>query len=364
MIRRLLALMRKEFLAIKNDKKSLFVVIVPPLIQIFLFSFAATLEVKHINLAVFDKDTTPTSSLLIHHLKSSSYVAKLYQVTNNQEMQELIDSQKVLATMIIPDGFAKNLIYGDTQIGIVLDGRHANSAQIAEGYLTSIINSFATTQMQQKLPLSLQTHFLYNPNLNNFWWIVPTLFGTITMIVAMILTALSIARERELGTFDQILVSPLHPFEILLGKLLPALLISTFESTLILFAALYLFHVPILGSLALLYTGVVVFLFSISGIGLFISAISNTQQQAILGSFVFLLPSLLLSGFATPIENMPSWLQPISSFIPLKYYLMLIKGVFLKDISWSESIYLLLPMIVLGLVFISITLLFFKRRVR
>ena len=184
------------------------------------------------------------------------------------------------------------------------------------------------------------------------------------MVVAMILTSLSIAREKELGTFDQLLVSPLRPIEILLGKLLPALIISIAESTIILFVAIHLFGVPLNGSVWMLYLSVVVFLFSMSGIGLFVSAISKTQQQAILGSFVVLLPSFLLSGFATPIENIPEWLQPVTNFIPLKYYLILIKGIFLKDMSFEAALPELLPMLLLGIIFLSGTVIFFKKRIQ
>ncbi|WP_304546154.1 ABC transporter permease [Sulfurimonas microaerophilic] len=364
MIRRLLALIIKEFLAIKNDKKSLFVVIVPPLIQVFIFAFAATLEVKHIDLAVMDKDGSRASLQLIQHLKSSSYIQTLKRVETKEEYEDLIDREKILATLIIPQAFGKDLRSADAKIGIIFDGRHSNTAQIAEGYLTSIINSYSASLQQKELPIKLQSHFLYNQNLNNFWWIVPNLFGSVTMVVAMLLTSLSIARERELGTFDQVLVSPLRPYEILLGKLLPALFISTLESTLILFAAIFIFDVPFVGSIFILYTGVIVFLFSMSGVGLLISSISNTQQQAILGSFVVLLPSFLISGFATPVENMPSWLQSFSSLFPLKYYLVLIKGVFLKDISWDEAFTLLMPMVGLGIVFMLIAMMFFRKRSR
>lgn len=364
MMGRLLALIRKEALAIKNDKKSLFVVIVPPLIQVLMFSFAATLEIKHIDLAVFDQDGTHTSQELIQNLKGSAYIQKLVRVKNNHEISELINTQQVLAVLVIPSGFGKEVLSAKANVQLLLDGRRSNTAQIAEGYLSSIVQTFFLSKQPTTRAVTIQTRFFFNPNLSNFWWIVPNLFGTITMVVAMLLTALSIARERELGTFDQILVSPLRPFEILVGKLVPALLISMLESILILLFAIYLFGVPLVGSLTILYTGVIVFLFSISGIGLFISAISNTQQQAILGSFVFFLPSILLSGFATPIENMPSWLQPLTALTPLKYYLILIKGVFLKDISWEIAWTLIVPMFFLGIVFMSITMIFFRRRSR
>lgn len=364
MIGRLFALIRKEALAIKNDKKSLFVVIVPPLVQVLIFSFAATLEVKHIDLAVFDQDGTRASQELIQDIKGSSYIQKLVRIQNNHEISELINTQKVLAVLVIPSGFGKELLSAKANVQLLLDGRRSNTAQIAEGYLSSIVQTFFLSKQSSSSVVNIQTRFFFNPNLSNFWWIVPNLFGTITMVVAMLLTALSIARERELGTFDQILVSPLRPFEILIGKLVPALLISMIESILILLIAIYLFGVPLMGSLTILYTGVIVFLFSISGIGLFISAISNTQQQAILGSFVFLLPSILLSGFATPVENMPSWLQPLTALTPLKYYLVLIKGVFLKDISWGIAWSQIVPMFFLGVISMSIAMIFFRRRSR
>lgn len=362
MIGRLLALIKKEFLAIKNDKKSLFVVIVPPMIQVLIFSFAATLEVKHMNLAFLDKDGSAKSQALIRTIEGSSYVETLTRAKSYEEGAALINKQEVLAFLVIPDGFAKNLGTAASKLQIILDGRHSNTAQIAEGYINRMVLEFEARE-GLKTPVQLSPRNFYNQNLDNFWWIVPNLFGSITMVVAMILTSLSIARERELGTFDQILVSPLRPFEILLGKLLPALLISLAESTIILLAAVYFFGVPLNGSLPILYLGVFVFLFSIAGVGLFISAISGTQQQAILGSFVFLLPSFLLSGFATPVENMPLWLQPLTDFIPLKYYLILIKGVFLKDISFELALPLIIPMFLLGLASMGVAMLFFKRKI-
>jgi ABC-2 type transport system permease protein len=362
MFGRLLALMKKEFLAIKNDKKSLVVVILPPLVQVIIFSFAATLEMKHFNMAVLDRDGSRQSSALIREFTLSPNVKSVQFVKSYEEGAELINTQKVLAFAVIPDNFAKALGSERSDIQLILDGRHSNTAQIAEGYISQMVMNFQEREGAKK-PLEVVSRNFYNPNLDNFWWIVPNLFGSITMIVAMLLTSLSIARERELGTFDQIMVSPLRPFEILLGKLLPALIISLFESTIILFAAINFFEVPLTGSIWLLYLSVALFLFSMSGIGLFISAVAQTQQQAILGSFVVLLPSFLLSGFATPVENIPQWLQPLTDFIPLKYYILLIKGCFLKDISFSSALPELIPMFLLGIVFLSGTLLFFKKKI-
>ena len=362
MIGRLLALIKKEFLAIRNDKKSLFVVIVPPMIQVLIFSFAATLEVKHVELAVLDKDGSAQSRELIRTFAGSAYVHRVMRARSYADVQTLIDRQRALMVVVIPDGFAAQLGTSRSAIQVILDGRRANTAQIALGYLNQMVQTFSAAQ-GIRAPVSLTPRNFYNANLDNFLWIVPHLFGSITMVVAMILTALSIARERELGTLDQVLVSPLRPLEILLGKLLPALLISVVEATVILIAALLFFGAPLVGSPGLLYLGVIAFLFSISGVGLFISTISRTQQQAILGAFVFLLPSFLLSGFATPVRNMPEWLQPFTDIIPLKYFLQLIKGVMLKGIGPAETWPLIWPMLGLGVVFMLVAVTVFRRSV-
>jgi len=361
MLQRLLALIKKEILAIRNDKKSLMVVIIPPLVQVIIFSFAATLEVKNIDLVLLNQDGSQKSQELIRNLQGSNYIKSLKFVKSYEEGKEKIDIQDAIGFLIIPNNFAKNLEKGNSNIQLILDGRRSNTSQIVEGYLNQIIlNYLKKDEITSKIHI-IPRNF-YNPNLDNFWWIVPSLFCSISMVVAMILTALSIAREKELGTFEQILVSPLNSVEILLGKLLPAVIISTIESSFILFVAIFLFGVPLNGSIWLLYLSVVVFLFSMSGIGLFISSISNTQQQAILGSFIVMLPSFLLSGFATPISNMPAWLQTFTDFIPLKYYLELIKGIFLKDISFSIALNSLIPMFLFGIISLYGTLLFFKNK--
>jgi ABC-2 type transport system permease protein len=359
---RLLALIKKEFLAIKNDKKSMFVIIVPPLLQIFIFSFAATTEVKHVNLAVFDKDGSYQSREFIQSLKGSNYIQNLISIQNYDDARKMIDKKKVIGFMVIPHDFSEKLGTHDSKIQLILDGRRSNTAQIVESYILQILMQFQVKE-ESKSPLEIYSRYLYNQNLNNFWWIVPNLFCSITMLLAIILSALSITREKELGTFEQILVSPLRPHEILLGKLIPGLIISILVSSVILCCAIFYFDVPLHGSILMLYLSVIIFLFTISGVGLFISSLCKTQQQAILGSFVFLLPSFLLSGFSTPVENMPLWLQPISDFIPLKYYITLVKGIFLKDISFAVAFPLLVKMFLLGIVSLSAALILFRKKV-
>jgi ABC-2 type transport system permease protein len=356
---RLLALIKKEFLSIRSDGKSMFVIIALPLIQILIFSFAATTEVKYMDLAIFDQDGSYQSREFVQEVKGSKYVRNLINVQNYETAQKMIDTKKIIAFMVIPDGFSKNLGTQDSKIQLILDGRRSNTAQVVEGYISQIL---IKTQSKEDSSLELQLHYLYNQNLNNFWFIVPNLFGSITMLLAIILCALSITREKELGTYEQILVSPLNSHEILLGKLIPGLLISIAVSSVILCLAIFVYEVPFLGSLTLLYTGVVIFLFTISGVGLFISALCKTQQQAILGSFVFLLPSFLLSGFTTPVENIPSWLMPLSDIIPLKYYIIFIKGVFLRGMELHAALPLLIKMFLLGVVSLTAAFILFKKK--
>jgi len=234
------------------------VVIIPPLVQVIIFSFAATLEVKNIDLVLLNQDGSQKSQELIRNLQGSNYIKSLKFVKSYGEGKEKIDIQDAIGFLIIPNNFAKNLEKGNSNIQLILDGRRSNTSQIVEGYLNQIIlNYLKKDEITSKIHI-IPRNF-YNPNLDNFWWIVPSLFCSISMVVAMILTALSIAREKELGTFEQILVSPLNSFEILLGKLLPALIISTIESSFILFVAIFLFGVPLNGSIWLLYLSVVGF---------------------------------------------------------------------------------------------------------
>jgi ABC-2 type transport system permease protein len=355
---RLFALIKKEFLAIWSDPKSRAIIIVPPLLQLLLFSFAVTLEVKNISLGVLNRDNTAQSQALIRKLSYSNTFTKIYRLKSEKELTHLIDTQKVLATLYIPQNFSKKLESGEAaSIQIIADGRRSNTAQIAQAYIQS---SFLPLYSDHNVIVSRNW---YNPNLDNFWWIVPNLMGTLSMIIALMLTSLSVARERELGTFEQILVSPISPAVLILGKTIPPLMISMVEASVIFLAATTLFGVPFMGSLAILYLGLFAFLLSIVGLGLFISSISSTQQQGILGAFVLVVPYILLSGFATPVENMPTWLIPVTDVISLKYFLLLLKGVFLKDISFEIAIELIVPMFALGIISLLFASWMFRRKV-
>lgn len=345
---RILALIKKEFLSIIKDKQNSIIVFLAPLIQLLIFSFSINLDIKNIDLAIFNQSNSKQTKEILYKFEGSKYIRNIYMVKSYEEANKLLELKKAISIVVFPPNFGIK----DNNIQVISDGRRSNSAQIAESYILSITNENN----------SLEIRNLYNPNLNNYWWILPSVFGSVSLISAFALTAMSIARERELGTFDQILVSPLSAFQIMLGKLIPAIIISIFNATIILLIAFFGFNIPLIGDLWLLYLGVIVFLFSVCGIGLFVSSISKTQQQAILYTFVFLLPSFLLSGFATPVENTPNWLEPFTNLVTLKYYLLFLRSIFLKDISFIDSLEYLMPMFLIGVASFIFAMQFFKRK--
>lgn len=358
----LLALMKKEFLAIWSDKKSRTIIIIPPLIQLLLFSFAITLEVKNINIAVLDRDNSTKSQEIVRSLSYSNSFTNIYRLNSEKELTEYIDTQKALVVLYIPQSFAQKIAKNENvSIQIIADGRKSNSSQIAQGYIQSAIQKVVNNS---PITNTIITRNLYNPNLDNFWWVLPNLMGSLSMLIALLLTSLSVARERELGTFEQLLVSPLSTTILIIGKTIPPLLISIVEASFIFFVAIVFFKVPFVGSILILYAGLVAFLFSIVGLGLFISSISSTQQQGILGAFVLMVPYILMSGFATPVENMPQWLIPFTDIISLKYFLILLKGVFLKDINFDMAISLIVPMLALGFISLIFASWMFRKKIQ
>lgn len=363
MIGTLLALIKKEFLAIWKDKKSRVIIIVPPMLQLFLFSFAANLEVKNIALAIYDRDNSPASRELAEGFDRSPSFTHVIRLQSYDAARIAINDQEVLAVLVINPGFGSELRSPGTTVQILLDGRRSTAAQSTRRYIEMIIENYRRQKLHNGDQELLRMRNWYNPNLNNFWWIVPNLFGVLSMLIALLLTALSVARERELGTFDQLLVSPVSSTQIILGKTIPAALISMGEATLILLAGVFIFGITIQGSLWILYFGLFAYLLSIIGIGLFVSTISMTQQQAILGAFVIMIPSILLSGFATPVENMPDWLIAVSDIVSLKYFLVLIKGVFFKSISFEAAWSFIWPLFLIAAVTLTVSIRLFRSKI-
>ncbi|KAF3362530.1 Inner membrane transport permease YbhR [Chlamydiales bacterium STE3] len=367
MFSRILALIHKEILAVWSDKKSRAVLIVPPLTQLLVFAFAATLDVKDVPIAILNRDNGKESIELAQRFHGSPTFSHILYLKSVDEIAPFINNQRGAMVLSIDEQFSRNLnAKKKSQVQIILDGRKSNTAQIIAGYANAILNQFNRDFAQERgLPLQsteLFPRFWFNPNVIYYWYNVPCLCGILTMVVGLLVTALSVARERELGTFDQLLVSPLLPVEILIGKTVPAIVIGMAEGTVILLVAIFFFKVPFTGSLIALYFSMFVFISSVAGVGLLISSLSATQQQAILGAFVFMTPAVLLSGFATPIENMPEWLQYFTYLNPLRYFLSIAKGSFLKAmpfyIVW-ENIW---PMVTIAFFTLSAATWFFKKR--
>jgi ABC-2 type transport system permease protein len=348
----LIAQIIKEFLSILRDSKTRIILIGPPLAQLFIFSYAITLEVNNATIAIFNQDTGSYSQSYIDKLSHSYMVKKIIPIYSQQELQSTLDQRKAILSITIPDNFSAQLAQKKLPLlQMIADGRRANAAQIAMAYIQQISNQFIAEKESNTAMISpiIERHW-FNPNLSYQWYVVPSLSGVLAMIIALLLTGLSIARERELGTFDQLLVSPTTNGEIILAKILPPIVIGMVLGNLMITAGVVIFSVPFVGSLFLLEIALFAFMLSISAVGLCFSAISNTQQQAILGCFALAVPLILLSGFATPITNMPEFLQHIANWVPLTHYIIIVQGTFLKALPTNIIIEHLIPMIIVAII--------------
>lgn len=405
LILRLKALMVKELLTLFRDPKVRIVMIAPPLLQLLLFSFAATLEVNNVTLAVYNQDLGRHGHEVAQRIAASPTFGKVFFLERIEDFKPVIDQQKAMAVLHIPQDFSRRLEGGQkTSVQILLDGRRSNAAQIVNGYLSDLLNNYGMevlstrntsatqansgqanlrqaaqnktgliqtgqTQVGQitsggapaAAPLLIQRSW-YNENLLFMWFTVPSLVGILSLMITLMVTSLSVAREKELGTFEQLLVSPLLPHEIVLGKTVPAMLVGVAEGLLIVLASIFLFKVPFTGSFTLLLLTLVLFVFSVVGVGLFISSLARTQQQAIMGAFVFMVPAVTLSGFAAPIENMPVWLQHATELNPLRHCLTAVRGIFLKDLPLPEVWGIIWPLLPIGICSLLLANWFFARR--
>lgn len=364
----ILSIVKKELAAVWQDKKSRMVLIVPPLIQLIVFSFAAVHEVNSVSMAIYSQAGYPPEvRSLVSAFQSSDTFDKLVLVNSYSALQQQVETESVMAALIIPSDYPKNILNPNQSalLQLILDGRKSNSTQLVNRYVEEIVKNHSPPTGLKKhhalvqKPQVLVKH-MYNENLEDLWFNVPNILGLVITVITLLVTSLTISREREMGTFDQLLVSPLSSLEILLGKMLPGMLISMAEAALFVFITIFLFRVPFEGSFFLLFLSVFSFIFSLVGVGLFISALSQTQQQAILGVFVFLVPAVLLSGFVTPIENMPEWLQILTYLVPLRYFVELSQGLFLKDIPWEVVWVNLWPMITIAIVNLSLAGWYFR----
>jgi ABC-2 type transport system permease protein len=352
---RIRTLLIKELLALWRDPKSRGILIVPPLVEMCVFAFVATQEVKGVHVAVLNQDRGIMARDLIARFEGVPNFAELRFVDSERDIARELDSGEVLMALHFPADFSRRVVSGEpAAVQILLDGRRSNAAQIVAGYATEIVAryNFELTSQQPAVTAAsvVVPRIWFNPNQQTTWNSAPSLVGILTTLMGLVVTALSVARERELGTFEQLLVSPLSPREIILGKTLPALLVGLAEATAMALVGVFLLGVPFTGSIFLFYAATVVYLFAVIGVGLFVSSLAKTQQQAILGTFMFMVPSMMLSGFASPIENMPLWLQNATRINPIRYYIVIVKGIFLKELPAELVAANLWPMAIIGVV--------------
>ena len=363
--RRVLALMKKEFITIWNDPKTKGIIIGLPILQLLIFSNAATMEVQNIDVAALDRSQSVESRELLSRFENSPRFRNFYYVNNDTDLKKKLDTQRVQIGLIINNDFARNIKSAKpAEIQVIADGRQTNSASIASGYASQIITGYGMELSPQKngANINISVRNWFNPNLEYKWYILTVIVAMLSLVTTLILTSLSIARERELGTFDQLIVSPLSSFEILIGKSVPPLIIAMLLTMVMTGIVMVFFHIPFAGSFLLFMIAIFISLLAIVGVGLFISAICNTQQQAILSAMTFMMPSVLLSGFISPIEDMPVFLQYLTWLNPVRFFMVLTRGIFLKGMGLADVITNIIPLIIIAALTLSLAGRTFKRK--
>jgi ABC-2 type transport system permease protein len=340
---RILALIGKELIAMLKDPRTRVVLFLPPLLESILFGYAASYDLSVVRYAVLDQDRSEASRTLLARLDGSGVFEREANLVSPSEIAEYIDARRVLVVVHIPQHFGVDLSQGGgAKLQVIGDGRNSNTAGTALGYVANIVEDFqaawADKQGTSATRVRVLTRAWYNPQHETRWHMIPSLIGTLTMLQTLLLTAMSVAREREEGTFDQLLVTPLRPYEIMVGKALPAMMVGLFQATLILLVGQLWFEIPFMGSFLTLYVGLVLFVLAAVGIGLMVSALVATMQQAMLFSFVLLMPFILLSGLATPIENMPEVLQRATALNPLRYAISITERVYLEGAGFLQVV--------------------------
>lgn len=366
MWRRIRSLIVKEFRAVWKDRKSRFVLVGPPIIQLILFAGAAVFDVSDVSLGLWLEDTAHPARELASRFEGSTAFRVVATYDNPAAVERAISAQRVKAVLHLGQNFSADVLAGRRATAqLLLDGRRSNSALIVQNYAAEIVQRFDRERARPAdAGLRLETRAWFNPNFDSHWFILPGLTVLLTAMATILITALSVARERELGTFEQLLVTPLRPMEILLGKTIPSLCIGFVEANLIAAITVIAYRVPFIGSILLFHAAVAVFALSTIGIGLVISSIARTQQQAILGVFIFLSPATVLSGFITPIANMPQWTQQLTRINPISYMMALARGIFLEDLGPALAWHQLWPMLTIGAVTLGYATWLFSRKLQ
>jgi ABC-2 type transport system permease protein len=364
----------KEFIQVFRDKRARFFLFGPPIIQMMVFGYAATLEIKHVPTAIVDYDNSQVSRDLISRFEASRYFDIRKRLTDRRQIPDVIDWGEVAMAIQINSGFARNVRKGQTaHIQVIVDSANSNTALIGLGYVNQVTGAFAGEYqielIQRTSPLSiarmpkivLDRRPWYNIDMSSQWFFVPGVIGNLVLVIVMTLTAFAVVREREIGTLEQIMVTPIRRVEFILGKTIPFFLIGLFDAALISTVGTLWFHVPLRGSIAVLALGTVLFLLCVLGIGLFISTVSNTQQQAMVTAFFFIMPAITFSGFGSPISSMPELMQYLTYGNPLRYFQTVLRSVYLKgvglDVLWPQ----MAAMAVIGIFMLTVSVVRFHK---
>ena len=352
---RLRQMIRKEFIQVFRNSKMRAIVLVMPLVQSMVFGYAVTTDVRQVSTAIYDQDQTPQSRDLIDRFVHSGYFRVKSRIHSDREIDELLDYGKVAAVIRIPSDFGGKVAAGATgAVQILVDGTDSNTAGVVLNYAGNIVRSNALELLQKRtghpgwetVGVNLQTRAWFNENLASRNFYVPGVIAVIVMLVTLLLTSMSVVREKEMGTMEQIVVTPITPLEFILGKTMPSIILGFVNMLFVTLISVFWFDIPVRGSIFTLVVANGFYLMTTIGIGLMISTFSETQQQAMMSTFFFYLPAVLLSGFMFPIANMPEVVQAATYLNPLRYFLVIIRGIFLKGVGvavlWPQILALLL----------------------
>jgi len=350
---RLREMLMKEFIQVFRDKRTRFILFGPPIIQMVIFGYAANLEIQHVPMAILDYENSQVSRDFVSRFEGSRYFDVRARTLDREEVRRMVDHGDVEVAVQINAGFSELLRKGQTApVQVIVDASNSNTALVSFGYVNQVASKFAQEYqiemlnrtspgvLQQMPSIALERQPWFNPDLRSQWFFVPGVMGNLITLVIVLLTAFAVVREREIGTLEQIMVTPIRQGEFILGKTIPFFLIGLFDAVLITAVGTLWFQVPLRGSLLVLFSGTVLYLFCVLGIGLLISTLSENQQQAMVSAFFFLMPAIIFSGFASPISSMPEWLQLVTLVDPLRYFIVILRGVFLKgvgfDVLWPQ----------------------------
>ncbi len=371
---RLVSIIRKEFIQILRDPRTLVLILIMPVMQLFLMGYAATNDVRNVPLAIFDQDRGPSARALLDAYRAADYFSLAYDVDSEEQLRKMIDQGQARAGLIIPPGYSDRLLGSESaQVAFVLDGSDPTIAQTSLSAAQLIGQSLGVELMVERLesrgqagplsqPIDVRTQVWYNPDLVSTYFMVPGVIGMILYALTSILTATAVVRERERGTIEQLIVTPIRSWELMVGKILPYVLLALLNTLEVIAIGAWWFHVPVRSPISQIILISGLFLLTGLGIGLLASTVANTQQEAMLIVWMTLLPSLFLSGFFFPLEAMPKILQWVSVFIPLRYYLVIIRSLMIKGVGIQPLMDEILALMVFGVGIMTIAALRFRKR--